>query len=147
MKNSAIGSTAGFTLTDQGGNILNTPHASLKLGVLQNNGGPTDTILPAFDSPLVGKGSNPASLTNDQRGPGFGRVRGTIDIGAVEAPTNFVVTNASDSNAGSLRQALLDANAFAGADSVTFDPTFFATPQTIKLASDATECTNRAGWQ
>jgi predicted outer membrane repeat protein len=33
---------------------------------------------------------------------------------------NFTVTNLSDSGAGSLRQAILDANAAAGADTVTF---------------------------
>ncbi len=36
----------------------------------------------------------------------------------------FTVTNANDSGAGSLRQAVLDANAAAGADSIVFDAAF-----------------------
>ncbi|HET9787638.1 MAG TPA: hypothetical protein VFP47_10915, partial [Pyrinomonadaceae bacterium] len=38
----------------------------------------------------------------------------------VGAATTFVVTNTNDSGAGSLRQAILDANANPGADSITF---------------------------
>lgn len=36
-------------------------------------------------------------------------------------PQTFVVTNTSDSGSGSLRQAILDANANAGADTIEFD--------------------------
>ena len=48
-------------------------------------------------------------------------------------PATFTVTNAGDAGAGSLRQAITDANAAAGADAVAFDPGFFASPQTISL--------------
>src|SRR5262249_47426716 len=48
---------------------------------------------------------------------------------------SLVVSNTNDSGAGSLRQAILDANSLAGADTVTFDPAVFATPQTIKLTT------------
>jgi predicted outer membrane repeat protein len=51
------------------------------------------------------------------------------------APAVFTVLNTADSGAGSLRQAILDANAAAGADSIVFDSTFFATAKTILLAS------------
>src|SRR5437016_3337378 len=37
------------------------------------------------------------------------------------APMTFTVTNTNDSGPGSLRQAILDANANAGADIITFD--------------------------
>ncbi|WP_434684526.1 DUF4347 domain-containing protein [Pseudanabaena minima] len=48
----------------------------------------------------------------------------------------FTTTNINDSGAGSLRQAILDANALAGADDIRFDPTgIFATPQIINLTS------------
>jgi hypothetical protein len=50
-------------------------------------------------------------------------------------PSTFTVMNTSDSGAGSLRQAILDANAALGADVITFDPTAFSTPQTIRLLS------------
>ncbi|MBG1241160.1 beta strand repeat-containing protein [Nostoc sp. NZL] len=50
---------------------------------------------------------------------------------------NFIVTNTNDSGADSLRQAILDANASAGADSITFGGSVFtdATPDTITLTS------------
>jgi parallel beta-helix repeat protein/predicted outer membrane repeat protein len=110
--------------------------ADLKLGPLSDNGGPWPTHLPAPDSPLIGKGSNPASLQYDQRGTGYLRERsGAADIGAVEAKTNLVVTNNNNAGAGSLRQAVLDANNLVGFDVITFDPTFFGSAKTITLTS------------
>jgi parallel beta-helix repeat protein len=50
------------------------------------------------------------------------------------APANFTVSNADDAGAGSLRQAILDANAHAGADTITFN-SFFSTPRTITLTT------------
>jgi hypothetical protein len=51
---------------------------------------------------------------------------GTAGAGLVVAPSAgaaaFEVTNLDDAGAGSLRQAILDANASAGADSITFAP-------------------------
>lgn len=47
----------------------------------------------------------------------------------------FTVTNVSDSGPGSLRQAILDANAAAGDDLIDFDPSVFNTPQMITLTS------------
>ncbi|MDF2387722.1 cadherin-like domain-containing protein [Nostoc ellipsosporum NOK] len=51
--------------------------------------------------------------------------------------TNFIVTNTNDSGEGSLRQAILDANALGGADTITFAGSVFtdATPDTITLTS------------
>jgi hypothetical protein len=50
-------------------------------------------------------------------------------------PASFTVANTNDTGAGSLRQAILDANALSGADTVQFAPTVFATPQTITLTT------------
>lgn len=50
------------------------------------------------------------------------------------AAMTFTVTNASDSGAGSLRQAILDANANAGADMINFNISG-AGVQTITLTS------------
>jgi hypothetical protein len=76
---SAVGSNTGFALT--GGN--NLPFGTdLKLGPLANNGGPTLTQALMANSPAIGKGSNPAGLTTDQRGRN--RTFGAIDIGAFE---------------------------------------------------------------
>jgi len=120
MNFSAVGSNDGFTMTDLGGNLPFQPHANLKLGPLTNNGGPTLTHAPAFTSPLLNSGNNSSGLTNDQRGTGFPRVFGSAaDIGAVEVRA-FLVTNTNDSGTGSLRQAVLDSNALAGADTIEF---------------------------
>ncbi|UBF25722.1 DUF4347 domain-containing protein [Kovacikia minuta CCNUW1] len=60
----------------------------------------------------------------------------TINVTAVD-DTQFFVTNTNDSGAGSLRQAILDANADPGAETITFvGPTFTdTTPDTISLTS------------
>jgi len=135
-KFSAVGSKVGVSTFTPDATSNALLGADLKLGPLASNGGPTPTHLPAANSPLVNKGSNPAGEPYDQRGPGFGRSRsGGVDVGAVEALTPFVVLNDADSGFGSLRQAAIDANAFSGADVITFDPNFFATPRTITLTT------------
>jgi hypothetical protein len=53
----------------------------------------------------------------------------------LDLPATFTVLNSADTGDGSLRQAVLDANALAGADSIAFDATAFATPQTIALTT------------
>lgn len=54
-------------------------------------------------------------------------------VGAVAA--TFTVTNTADSGPGTLRQAVTDAHAAPGADTIVFDPAVFSTPRTITLAS------------
>src|SRR4051812_32606647 len=64
----------------------------------------------------------PRSLASRSRG------RARLMLHALEGrvvPATFTVTNDADAGAGSLRQAILDANARAGADDVAFDPAFF----------------------
>ena len=69
-------------------NAIYGPLTSLLLGPLQDNGGATDTRLPAAGSPVIDAG-NPAWAPPpqfDQRGAGFPRKLGDIvDLGAVEA--------------------------------------------------------------
>ncbi|HZH35159.1 MAG TPA: hypothetical protein VEX64_09980, partial [Pyrinomonadaceae bacterium] len=48
----------------------------------------------------------------------------------------FTVTNADESGAGSLRQAIADADASPGNDEIVFDPAFFNIPRTINLLSE-----------
>ncbi len=50
-------------------------------------------------------------------------------------PAVFTVLNTSDAGPGSLRQAILDANALAGTDSVVFDPAAFSSANTISLTT------------
>lgn len=76
--------TAAFFLAQGAGNQFSV--ASFGLAALANNGGPTQTRLPAGSSPAHNAG-NPAiagAPTTDQRGAGFARIVQTIDIGAVE---------------------------------------------------------------
>ncbi len=107
------------------------------LGALTNNGGPTQTHIPAATSPLINKGSNPAALSTDQRGSGVARVSGSAtDIGAVEIQLpSVVVSNANNSGVGSLRQAIVNANATPGSDTITFDPAFFSSAKAISQGS------------
>ena len=58
-----------------------------------------------------------------------------MTIAAINATAaTFTVTNTNDSGAGSLRQAVLDANAAASADTIVFDASF-NTARTINLAT------------
>ena len=59
--------------------------------------------------------------------------------------SSFVVSNTGDSGPGSLRQAIEGANAQGGAETITFDPTAFATPQTITLTSGQLELSDTTG--
>ena len=95
------------------------------------------------------------ALTTDQRGLGFSRFVGTVDIGAFEAgnATGYLVNLTSDTGAGSdgagdLLYCITQANANTNplGSLIEFDPTVFSTakPQTIKLSSTL-ELTETAG--
>ncbi|MGD1938488.1 MAG: hypothetical protein ACFCA4_13150 [Cyanophyceae cyanobacterium] len=49
----------------------------------------------------------------------------------------FQVTNTNDSGAGSLRQAIADANGAAGVDTITFDPSVFNDPSDVIVLTGA----------
>ncbi|WP_300615856.1 right-handed parallel beta-helix repeat-containing protein [Dokdonella sp.] len=51
---------------------------------LRDNGGPTPTMALKLGSPACERGENAASLATDQRGAGFSRGYGAVDIGAYE---------------------------------------------------------------
>ena len=92
------GSQTEFTTTDSAGNYLfNAPDGG--------NYTVTPTALGFIFSP---PSRTINGLASDQ----------TLDFTATRQ--NFVVTNANDSGAGSLRQAILDANATAGRDTIVF---------------------------
>jgi hypothetical protein len=69
---------SGYATTD----LLNVDP---RLGPLQDNGGPTQTMALLAGSPAIDAGDNTDAPMWDQRGPGFRRVvNGIIDIGAYE---------------------------------------------------------------
>jgi len=100
-------SNSAFNLIGTGGGLTNGVNGNIvgvndpKLGPLQDNGGPTFTMLPLNGSPAINAGNNAlvSTLATDQRG--LPRISGgTVDIGAVEvqvsAPTvtGYVLVNA-----------------------------------------------------
>ncbi len=120
---------------------------------LASNGGATQTIAlepgsPALDAGNVNLATDPTTgqpLTTDQRGAGFPRTEdGTVDIGAYElgSPEGFTVNSFTNTGMGSgtagdlvycIEQA--NANPDPAGSVIEFDPTAFATPQTITLPS------------
>ena len=126
-----------------GGNPLLSP--------LGDYGGPTPTMALLPGSPAIGKGiradypGTTTPITTDQRGLELDSP--TPDIGAFQ--TNPLVVNTTIDGTGSpsgdlsLRQAVNLANALGGAEAITFDPTVFATQQTITL--DGTQLELKSG--
>ena len=122
--------------------------ADPRLGPLQDNGGPTQTMALLDFSPALNAGSNalvPPGITTDQRG--LSRiVGGTVDIGAFESQTPVVASFVVDTTADeidpadgktSLREAIAFANMLPG-HTITFDPAVFPTDgtTTIQLLND-----------
>ncbi len=140
--------TAGGLTNGVNGNIVGV--ADPGLGALVNNGGPTKTCALLSYSPAINAGDNSlipidpstgSPFTTDQTGAP--RIfNGTVDIGAVEfqgTPVDSTVVNttADDVSADgltSLREAIAFAERSGGV--VTFDPTVFASPQTIALTQE-----------
>ncbi len=84
-----IGDGGGSSITtDLGGNLIGgkgNPVIDPRLGPLQNNGGPTETLALLRDSPAIGHANNSRAPATDQRG--FTRIDElgeTSDIGAFE---------------------------------------------------------------
>jgi hypothetical protein len=76
------GSGSGYVATDLVGTFAKPINP--KLGLLQDNGGPTWTLALLHGSPAIGAGG-PTDSEWDQRGPGYARsANGMTDIGAYE---------------------------------------------------------------
>ncbi len=133
--------SSGFTVT---GDQTGTDAAKLdaKVGALQDNGGPTDTMALLINSPAIDQGKS-FGLTTDQRS--FLRPQDNLainnatggdgsDIGAFESEIGQIgatlkVTNTFDHDDGlcglsdcTLREAINAANALAGDNVITFAP-------------------------
>lgn len=124
-----------------GGNIVGTTGSEVDplLGLLQNNGGATETHSLQFGSPARDGGSNVGVALTDQRGfarifDGDGNGLATIDIGAFES--GFVANTFADTidvlpgdrssadvdGSSSLRAAVMEANAQPGDDTILLIP-------------------------
>jgi predicted outer membrane repeat protein len=80
-------------ITDLGNNQFST---DALLGPLQNNGGPTETRMPANNSPALSKGGPTLGAPDwDQRFEGFPRIVGLLDVGAVEIPAALPATGST----------------------------------------------------
>ena len=92
--------TTGATIT--GTTTHNIYNTDPNLGSLQNNGGPTYTHAPAYNSPVRDAGTNTGAPSTDQRGvsrpqDGNNDASSVTDIGAVE----YSINNAPTRTAGS----------------------------------------------
>lgn len=118
---------------DQSG-VTGAPLDPLLAPLASNGGGtPTHFLLPG--SPALDRGAA-LDASSDQRGrrrpfdaTGVVGPGDQSDIGAVEMQL-LVVDNANDDGAGSLRQALRDANADPAPSDVVFDPAVFRARRT-----------------
>ena len=127
---SLAGTATGFT-NGVDGDIVGTGASGLDPDIQFS------TSVPEPRSRLVEAGDS-ALVTNPPYGAlpfvdfkGNPRIRGVVDIGAIEAPFVVVVTNAADSGPGSLR----DAPTSVPTD-ISFDPAFFGTTlRTITLTT------------
>ena len=144
---------AGGLISGTKGNLVGVANPGLASS-LANNGGPTLTLALLQGSPAIDAGSTSIPGVNvpdtDQRGAlrgPSGLLAGpTVDIGAYEASSSYLVTTATDStDAGTLRAAIGWANRNSNTNpanrssptpnTVVFDTTgTFATAQTIVLA-------------
>jgi hypothetical protein len=128
------------------GNIVLSSLATLGLAPLGDYGGPTLTMPLLAGSAAIDKGTS-AGLSTDQRGfP----LDSPPDIGAFQVNPGLVV-NSTAGGVGapfgdlSLRQALNLAGLRTGNVTITFDPTVFASPQTIDLTAGPIELSRTSG--
>ena len=159
---------SGGLVNGTNGNQVGVADPGLDPNGLQNNGGPTQTIALVTGSPAIDAGSNALAvdpttgqpLTTDQRGalrgPAGLNAGRTVDIGAYEASSSYLVTSTADTtDVGTLRAAVGWANVSTNANpanvaspapnTVTFATAgTFATPQTITLTQGTLELSNTA---
>ncbi len=119
------GSSCGFVTP------ADRPNSNPALGPLTDNGGPTQTLAPAANSPALDSGRAKTGMKIDQRGElrprnltGIPNAMGSdaTDIGALELALTDVVTHTGDSGRGSLRQAIIEAAQTPGPELVGFAP-------------------------
>jgi len=133
-----IGSGFGLAAFSQPGDIV-IGNADPLLSQLGNHGGPTQTMPPRVGSTAIDRAVALAGFGADQRGRARnsdGNADGITapDSGAAEAGI-VAVTNDQDAGAGSLRQAIADAAALPGPDTILFSQSLDG--GTISLTTDS----------
>ena len=131
------GNTVGGDIVGSYSGTHNLVGGNPMLAPLGDYGGPTFSMPPLPGSPAINAGISSGTPATDQRG--FAR-DGHRDIGADEAGIPLVVniaTGGIGSPPGrlSLSQAINLANVLPTADTITFAPSVFITPQTITLTA------------
>jgi len=131
---------------DSGGNLVGSDPLFVNAGAGNYR---IQTTSPAVNTGVVSSSSTSVDLDGDARVVGS-----TVDMGAYESsvddtiPSTLVVTNANDSGAGSLRQAIIDANTNADFSFIDFNIPG-ACPRVIALASNLPTINNGVrinGW-
>lgn len=141
---------------------INTPFATnLQVRVTDGNYVPIPGVDVIFTAPPTGasgtfsNGLTTVTVTSDKNGyataPTFtaNGISGEFEVTATTegadgsatfylttvAPMTYTVSNTNDSGAGSLREAIDNANENSGDDTIVFDPSVFSTAQTITLTN------------
>lgn len=123
---SLVKDAAGSTVVD---GTSNNRVADPQLGTLQANGGTTKTMAITGSSPAANAGTSAFTSASallgpecfDQRGLGFARFHGAApDMGAFEVQegATFTPNSLNDAGVGSLREAITNANAAAGFNTI-----------------------------
>lgn len=131
-------------LSDLGGNIIGQDP---QLGPLQNNGGPTQTHLPAAGSPAINAGDasfSPPPATDQRGNPRV--AQGRIDIGSVEVAASTIQLTASayavNENGITVTITATRTGSTAGAVSVDF----FTSPGTAASPADFLAAAGTLTW-
>ena len=126
--------------TSPAGTCEFTPLLTCTFGTLAS--GATATLGIVGTPGAIGQLGATFTIQADENDPVPANNTVAVNTSVVGGPFSFVVTNTNDSGAGSLRQAILNANASVGADVISF-----AIPgagvQTITLASTLPTITDR----
>ena len=110
-----------FTLNATGPSSVScefTPLLTCVFGSLAS--GASSAVTITGTPTAIGLLGNTTTLQADQADPVPGNNAVAVNTTVVGGASSFVVSNTNDSGAGSLRQAILNANASAGADAISF---------------------------
>jgi fibronectin-binding autotransporter adhesin len=139
------GDIAGTLQPDSTNNLIG---GNPLLAPLGDYGGPTQTMPPLAGSNAIGGGTTGTGVPlTDQRGFARGA---SIDIGAFQTQGTTLEVNVTSDGVGSgpgqlsLRQAVNIANVQTTGDSISFDPSVFATSNAITLTAGPLSLTDAA---